>query len=111
MRHIFSVIFIFNSFVFAQTLKPYKSHNEMINDLNKNIKIANLISKTSKLDKKYYVLFGSAFTLQGIICKRAEITPLVIVEKVFSTIKKQSNAQIDYIIFTENCRNIYGLYK
>ncbi len=110
----FSVTFVlfFNFFLVAQTLKPYKNPEEMIKDLDKNSKIVNEINKTNKGDKKYYVLLGDAFTLQGIVCKRAEISPLVIVEQAFLSIKKQqSNAQIDYIIFTDGCRNMYGLYR
>lgn len=98
--------------LFGQTLKPYKNKTEMVKDLKSSVRLAGKISKTNKTDKQHYVLLGEAFGLQGIICKRAEITPLEIVQQAFETLQnQQTNAQVDYIVFTDSCRNMYGLYR
>lgn len=98
--------------LFGQTLKPYKNKDEMAKDLKNSIKLASKISKTDKTDKQHYKLLGEAFGLQGIICRRSEITPLNIVQQAFETLRKQQmNAQEDYIVFTDGCRNMYGLYR
>lgn len=101
-----------STLLFCQVLKPYKSKDEMEKDLRYSVKIASQISHTNKADKQHYILLGKAFGFQGIICRRAEITSLNIVQQAFETIQKQQvNAQIDYIVFTESCRNMYGLYR
>ncbi len=101
-----------NILLFCQVLKPYKDKEEMVKDLKQSVKIVNQVSTTNKADKQHYTLLGKAFGLQGIICRRAEITPLVIVQQAFESLQKQqTNAQVDYIIFTEGCRNMYGLYR
>lgn len=106
------LIMLFPLVLFAQNLKPYNNANEMIKDLQKSVKIANQINGINKADKRRYNLLGEAFKLQGIICRKAEITPLAIIQQVFESMRTQyADAQVDYIVFTDGCRTMYGLYR
>ena len=113
MRKILMLSILCSSMLlFGQTLKPYRDKDEMARDLKKSVKLASKISSTNKKDKRHYELLGEAFGLQGIICRRAEITPLSVVQQAFEKLQKQQiNAQVDYIVFTDGCRNMYGLYR
>lgn len=111
---IFSAIFIFgfSSVLFASDLKPYKDSNEVIKDLKKSIDMALKVRDINKGDKKRYELLGKAVTLQGIMCRRSEISQFVIVQKAFEILRhKHGEVNSDYIAFTENCRSMFGLYR
>lgn len=112
IKYIFFTFLFFAGILNAAELKPYNDSNELIKDLRKNINIASQIQKLSRGDKKRYELLGKAFTLQGIMCRRSEITQFVIVQKAFEILKYQyAEANSDYIIFTEGCRSMFGLYQ
>lgn len=113
MRKILLVFALFSVvLLYCQTLKPYRDKGEMVKDLNRSIKLASKINSTTKADAQHYILLGEAFGLQGIICRRSEITQLSVVQQAFEILQKhQINAQADYIVFTENCRKMYGLYQ
>lgn len=110
--HIFIISILFCALGYTQELQPYRNEQDIVKDLEKNTKIAQQIRLTNRSDKKHYELLGKAFTLQGIICRRTEITNITLVQKAFEILQKNSlHAQNDYIVFTDNCRNLYGAYR
>lgn len=109
---VFFVLFCIFGVMSAATLQPYKDTNEVMKDLKKSIDMASKISTLNKSDKARYELLGKAVTLQGIMCRRSEISQFVIVQKAFEILRHNfGEVNSDYIAFTENCRNMFGLYQ
>lgn len=96
----------------AGELQPYKNTDEVLKDLKKSIDMAGKINNLPKSEKARYELLGKAVSLQGIMCRRAEISQFVIVQKAFEILRhKFGEINSDYIAFTENCRKMFGLYQ
>ncbi|MWV61351.1 hypothetical protein DCO58_10060 [Helicobacter saguini] len=108
----FFVIFLLSGVVLAGELKPYNDVNEVLKDLKKSLNLASKIATIDKKNSTRYELLGKAVTLQGIMCRRSEISQFVIVQKAFEILRhNHGEINSDYIVFTENCRNMFGLYE